>query len=120
MRTCRVCVNHSRILRWDLISGRFAGCGSFERQSQSFSVSLFDEPCPKCDKYDLYATTAPALATVRTRYGPVPSRTAPGLFLRGCPDRGHAFLMFNHEGARAIKEPSGWFNPERIRKLAGE
>ncbi len=115
MPTCPKCERSVSILHWDVFGNRCAACTGFDARD---CQGLLDEPCPKCGKDRLHATTAPALAYVMTKGGPKASKIAAGLFLIGCPDCGHAFLKFNRQGAESMKETPGWYTRESLRRAA--
>lgn len=115
MPTCRKCGKSVSVFYWKV----FGNC-CFHRGSvdpESFE-GLFDHPYPDCGKTDLHATTAPALAYVMTKNGPKASKTAPGLFLMGCSDCGHAFLKFNRKDAKALADSPGWYTRAQIRQVS--
>ena len=113
MPTCPVCKKQVSILQWDLF-GR--GCTACVRVDPNAFDSLLEDPCPQCGSSEIYATTAPALAYVQTKNGPVPSKIAPGLFIIGCSECGCAYFKFNREGAAALPEMPGWLGREQLEK----
>lgn len=113
MPTCPVCKKQVSIFQWDLF-GR--GCAACVRIDPHAFEGLLEEPCPQCGSGAIYATTAPALAYVQTKNGPVASKVAPGLFVVGCSDCGCAYLRFNREGAALLPEMPGWLGREQLGK----
>jgi hypothetical protein len=81
---------------------------------------LLDEPCSRCGGNATFATTAPALAYVRTKNGVAPTKAASGLFIIGCSDCGHAWFRFNRAGAGALVGAPGWIGREQLGKPQGD
>lgn len=117
MPTCPVCKKQVSIFHWDIF-GR--GCVACVKIDPRTFDGLLEDPCPQCGSRAVYATTAPALAYVQTKTGPVPSKVAPGLFIIGCSDCGCAYLKFNREGAAALPEAPGWLGREQISKRVND
>ena len=113
MPTCPVCEKQVSIFQWDLF-GR--GCYACVRIDPRAFDGVLEDPCPQCGSWAVYATTAPALAYVQTKNGPVPSKVAPGLFIIGCSDCGGAYFRFNREGAATLPETPGWLGREQLKK----
>jgi hypothetical protein len=113
MPTCPVCQKTVSIFQWDLF-GR--GCAACVRINPVDFEGLLDDPCPECGSRELFSTTAPALAYVQTKNGPLPSKVAPGLFIIGCSDCGYAYFRFNREGAAALCNMPGWLGRQQLEK----
>ena len=111
MPTCPVCRKQVTIFQWDLFNGVCPGCVGVDPPAFG---DLLADPCPQCGSMAIYATTAPALAYVRSKNGPVPSKVAPGLFIIGCSDCGGAFFKFNRAGAAALPNTPGWLGREHL------
>ena len=112
MPTCPVCNKRVSVFEWDLF-GR--GCAACVKLDASSFDGVLDDPCPQCGSDATFATTAPALAYVRTKHGPVPSKVAPGLFIIGCSDCGCAYFQFNRDGAAALAQMPGWLGRNQLK-----
>lgn len=113
MPTCSVCKKQVSIFQWPLFGRRCVACVKINPHTLD---GLLEDPCPQCGSCALFATTAPALEFVQTKYGPVPSKVAPGLFILGCSDCGCAYFKFNREGAAALSETPGWLGRDQLKK----
>jgi len=113
MPTCPVCKKKVSIFQWDLFGG---GCAFCVRIDPLAFDGILDDPCPKCGSFAVFATTAPALANVQTKHGPVPSEVAPGLFVIGCSECGNAYFKLNRGGAAALSDTPGWLGRDQQRK----
>ena len=117
MPTCPICNNSVSIFHWDIF-GR--GCTACTGIDPAALEDLLSEPCPQCSGHATFGTTAPALAYVKTKNGVVPAKAAPGLFIIGCSDCGHAWFRFNSTGAAALASAPGWIGKDQLSKLRGE
>ena len=117
MPTCPVCEKQVSIFQWDLFGRGCVACVKIDPQAFD---GLLDDPCPQCGSWEIFATTAPALAYVQTKSGPVPSKVAPGLFIIGCSDCGCAYFKFNREGATALPKMPGWLGREQLKKRVSD
>lgn len=113
MPTCPVCKKQVSIFQWDLFGRRCTACVRIDPHALD---GLLEDPCPQCGSRAVFATTAPALAFVQTKNGPVPSKIAPGLFILGCSECGAAYFKFNREGAAALSETPGWLGRKPLQK----
>ena len=106
MVVCPKCKKNVSVMMLDLFGNGCAMCHAID--PKSMPLHLLDDPCPSCGSRDLRLTDAPALATVQTKYGPLPSKVAPGLFVLGCVDCGAAWWRFTEEGRESIRDTFGW------------
>jgi hypothetical protein len=114
MPTCPVCGNKVSLFQWDLFGGACGACAGLDPE---VVAEVLTKPCPECGGQNTFATTAPALAVVRTKHGVVPSKTGPGLHILGCSDCGHAWLRFDATGAAAIATSPGWIGQRQLSQL---
>jgi hypothetical protein len=115
--TCPVCGNKVSLFQWDIFAG---GCTACTGVNPDAIENLLSQPCPECGGQTTFATTAPALACVRTRHGVVPTKTGPGLYILGCADCGHAWFRFTSAGAAALADTPGWIGQRQVSKLRGQ
>jgi predicted nucleic acid-binding Zn-ribbon protein len=113
MPKCPVCKKQVSVFQWDLFGRRCTACVRIDPHALD---GLLSDPCPECGSCEIFATTAPALAFVQTKNGPVPSKVAPGLFIIGCSDCGCAYFKFNQEGAAALPDTPGWLGRDQLQK----
>ena len=117
MPICPVCEKNVSVFQWDIFCGTFTACTGIDTESLA---EILSPECGKCNGRNTFATTAPALAYTRTKNGIVPSKTAPGLFLIGCSDCGHAWFRFNEAGAANIATAPGWLGNAQLKQGRGE
>lgn len=117
MPVCPICEKNVSVFHWDIFRGGCTACTGIDAESLE---GILAEECGQCNGRNTFATTAPALTYVRTKNGVVPSKTAPGLYLIGCSDCGHAWLKFNEAGAASIANTPGWVGSAQLKKHRGE
>lgn len=117
MPTCPVCGKKVSLFHWDIVRGGCTACTGIDPDALE---NLLARGCPECGGREVFATTAPALATVQTKSGAVPTRTGPGLFVLGCADCGHAWFRFNSSGAGSLSAAPGWIGQRQLSKLRGQ
>ena len=117
MPTCPICDKKVSVFQWDIFGGGCTACTGIDPDAFG---DILSEPCRQCNGSATFATTAPALAYVRTKHGVVPTKTAQGLFIIGCSDCGHPWFKFNSTGATALASSPGWIGIAQLNKLRGE
>jgi hypothetical protein len=117
MPTCPVCGNKVSLFQWDLFGGGCTACAGVDPDA---TADLLSQPCPGCGGQNTFATTAPALACVRTKEGVVPTKTGPGLYILGCADCGHAWFRFTSEGGAALATSPGWIGRRQLSQLGAQ
>lgn len=117
MPICPICEKNVSVFHWDIFGGSCTACTGIAPDSLA---EILSQECGQCNGRNIFATTAPALTYTRTKNGVVPSKTAPGLFLIGCSDCGHAWFKFNAAGAASIATAPGWLGNAQLKKRRGE